>query len=448
MTTSMPQRSTSKCDHASVCLSSSPHAAVAGFRRQGQRQRLAATKADNQSFSREDKLFLEEDTRAFPAPLLLPGDDLAGDPEDSQSFQEWLGGEHRNPVTAKQKTVYVVPSPRIDASVDFMRTWTTPKYPGHELSTSPPSTKDVQDYLTAFYHGLPVKMMPPSTLQFIPWEETKRRPRKQTGQQYLGLKSGDECVRIRSRTLSNGVYEGQVNLEDLLDAAISILPKDAYALLMLVDFDLYEDDDDEFVCGRAYGGSRVAVVSSARYNPRLDTIQSVERLHAWPASHCEKYMSACASVEPNAKRQKRSQVHSRQSQNSTLELIGPVKDAVSVYRSLPEVDSSPSLLSALWLGRVCRTASHELGHCFGIAHCVYYACSMQGTASIREDARQPPYLCPVDLAKLLCAASTSASRRYRALLAFCERPSNSDTHFFGPFATWIRSRLGQIEDST
>ncbi|KAJ5816715.1 Peptidase M54 archaemetzincin [Penicillium robsamsonii] len=442
----MPQRSILKCDHTPVCLSSSSHAGVAGFRRQGQRQRLAATKADNRSFPREDKLFLEEDDRVFPAPLLLPGDDLAGDPEDPQSFQEWLNGDHRNPVTAKQQTVYVVPSPQVDANVEFMQKWTIPKCPDHEVSMKPPSMKDVQDYLAAFYHGLPVKMMPSSTLRFVPWEEPKRKRPKKAGPQYLGLKYGDECVRIRSRTLSNGVYGGQVNLDDLLDAAISILPRDAYALLMVVDFDLYEDDDDEFVCGRAYGGSRVAVVSSARYNPTLDTIHDVERLHAWPASHCEKYMSACASAAPSAKRQKRSQVNSRGSQNLT-ELSGPIKDAVSFYRSLPEVDSSPSLLSALWLGRVCRTASHELGHCFGIAHCVYYACSMQGTASISEDARQPPYLCPVDLAKILCATSTSASQRYRALLTFCERPGKSDTHFFGPFATWIRSRLVQIKDS-
>ncbi|KAJ6178537.1 Peptidase M54 archaemetzincin [Penicillium mononematosum] len=426
----MPQRSISKCEHTSICLSSSPHAAIAGFRRQGQRQRLAAVKADNRGFPREDKHFLEEDERAFPAPLLLPGDDLAGDPEDPQSFQEWLDEEHRNPMLT---------SCGHGRHQDVRN---------HEIPTKPPSTKDVQDYLSGFYHGLPVKMMPPSTLRFIPWEEAKRKPRKKTGPQYLGLQSGDECVRIRSRTMSNAVYGGQVNLDDLLDVAISILPKDAYALLILVDFDLYEDDEDEFVCGRAYGGSRVAVVSSARYNPKLDTTQNVERLHAWPASHCEKYISACASTEPSAKRQKRSQVNSRESQNSTLGLNGPVKDAVSVYRSLPEVHSSSSLLSALWLGRVCRTASHELGHCFGIAHCVYYACSMQGTASICEDARQPPYLCPVGLAKVLCATSTSASRRYRALLAFCERPGNSDTHFFGPFATWMRSRLGQINDST
>ncbi|KAJ5780660.1 Peptidase M54 archaemetzincin [Penicillium paradoxum] len=441
----MPQKFIPKCEHISVCSSCSSHAIVAGFKRPSKGQRLAATKADNQEFLKEDRLFLEEDTSAFPAPLLLPGDDLAGDPEDAQSLQEWLDGEDRNPVTAQRKTIYVVPSPRIDSSVDFMEGWTTPKCPDNPDQPKPPTAKDVRDYLAAFYHGLPVKAMPSSTLRFVPWEEPKKKSRTKSGPQYLGLNIGDECVRIRARTLPHGEYGGQVNLDDLLDAAISLLPNDAYALIMLVDFDLYEDEEDEFVCGRAYGGSRVAVVSSARYNPALDDIQEIEHAHAWPASHCEKFMSECASAESSAKRQKKSSVNSRTTAKLSLEVEGPLRKAVSFYRSLPDIESSPSLLSALWLGRVCRTASHELGHCFGIEHCVYYACSMQGTVSICEDARQPPYLCPVDLAKVLCATSASALRRYQALLAFCERPGNRDTHFFGPFATWIRGRLDQIE---
>jgi archaemetzincin len=37
----------------------------------------------------------------------------------------------------------------------------------------------------------------------------------------------------------------QLNLNDLLDAAIEILPADAYALIMLVEHDMFEDEDDE-----------------------------------------------------------------------------------------------------------------------------------------------------------------------------------------------------------
>ncbi|CAG7921803.1 unnamed protein product [Penicillium olsonii] len=429
-----------KCDHSSLRFSPSLHASMGHYKRPSQRQRVAATKSNARSFARNDKLFLDEDPLAFPAPLILPGDDLADKAEEAQSFQEWVDGETRNPVTAKRKTLYVVPSPQIDPSLEFVREWQKPKGSTNKCQIDPPNIEEIKDYLAAFYHGLPVKVMPSSRSRIIPWDGPKSKSRKNARQQYLGLNIGDECVRIRARTRSNEIYGGQLNLDDLLDAAISILPKDAYALIMLVDFDLYEDEDDEFVCGRAYGGSRVAVVSSARYNPSLDSIQQIERLHAWPASHCAEYMASCVSAEPVLKKQK-TRTTDKASDNSGPTLDGPMKDAVLAYKRLPSVDSAPPLAYALWLGRMCRTASHELGHCFGIAHCVYYACSMQGTASICEDARQPAYLCPVDLAKLLDATGSSAAERYEALLAFCERPGNLDTHFFGPFAAWIRSRL-------
>ena len=63
------------------------------------------------------------------------------------------------------------------------------------------------------------------------------------------------------------MFKAQLNLNDILDAAISALPEDAYALLLLVQKDLFEEEKDDFCCGRAYGGSRVAVASSARQNP-------------------------------------------------------------------------------------------------------------------------------------------------------------------------------------
>jgi hypothetical protein len=88
--------------------------------------------------------------------------------------------------------------------------------------------------------------------------------------------------------------------------------------------------------------------------------------------------------------------------------------AVAAYNALCSANAIPSLegLAALWLGGVCRTASHELGHCFGIDHCVYCACAMQGSASLAEDARQPIYFCPLDLAKLLHATGADMVDHY------------------------------------
>lgn len=70
---------------------------------------------------------------------------------------------------------------------------------------------------------------------------------------------------------------------------------------------------------------------------------------------------------------------------------------------------------------------------------------MQGSASVCEDARQPPYLCPVDLAKVVSVTSTSAELRYRALLEFCERGDSKKSLFFASFAAWIRGRLDGFE---
>ncbi|KAK6827047.1 hypothetical protein RU639_004505 [Aspergillus parasiticus] len=434
----------SACTHSSICYTSSPHARTAGFKRPEKGERLAAAEPTEALLPEEEYTF--DTPEIFPPPLILPGDDLAEDPEyPPQSYREWFRDEERNPVTGKRRTVYVVPAPLVGDEVSFMKSWSMPRDVGETPRVHTPKLLDILDYLAAFYRGLPVKALTQSPLEFMSWEEPGKSKKSQRDPQYVGLKIAEECVGIRTRACPDRVYSRQLNLDDLLDAAISMLPKDAYALLLLTDHDMYEDDEDTFVCGRAYGGSRVAVVSNARYNPGLDALQSVDRLHAWPLSHCAEYMSTCCSTsEPKTKRQKKSQSAkanankepSGQNEPSTA----PLGNAFSVARSLASLDWTQESLAALWLGRMCRTASHELGHCFGIDHCVYYACCMQGTSSIQEDARQPPYICPVDQAKLLRATGTTEARRDRTLLSFCERSELRKTQFFAPFAAWLRAK--------
>ena len=429
------------CDHAALCLESSAYAAEAEFERPTEAQRLAAAKPKKQSKQAQPDP-CEDDPKTFPAPLMLPGDDLAEDSDcPPQSFQRWLDGKHRNAVTRRRRVVYVVTAPQIDDDVAFMKSWAKPQGLSPKDQTRSPCPDDIRDYMAAFYHGLPVQALPVSP-SFVPWEE-KKKASKGSSPQYIGLEAAGDCTRIRVRPSPDGIYGGQLNLDDLLDAAIRILPSDAYALILLVDHDLYEDEEDEFVCGRAYGGSRVAVVSSARYNPDLDEYQDIQRLHAWPASHCQEYVSMCCDEflpKPKVQKKSKSTKASKAIKPNAVP-SGPMEAALAAYRNLPFSTLSPSARTALWLGRICRTGSHELGHCFGIAHCSYYACSMQGTASICEDARQPPYLCPVDLAKVLHVTSSTESERYHALLSFCERPGMKSTHFFAPFAAWIRARL-------
>ncbi|KAF4167427.1 hypothetical protein CNMCM6936_005043 [Aspergillus lentulus] len=209
------------------------------------------------------------DPTIFPAPLVLPGDDLALDPGyPPQSFREWLVEEDRNNVTSDRKTVYVVAPPEYDEDAYFAQAWASPRVGKTQHQLVAPNPEDIVGYLAAFYHGVPVKRLRVSDFRFVPWDGQKSK----TSPRFIGLAVSDECIGIRTRACPDQVYPRQLNLDDLLDVAISILPKDAYALCLLVNHDLYEDADDTFVCGRAYGGSRVAVVSSARYCPTLDEL--------------------------------------------------------------------------------------------------------------------------------------------------------------------------------
>ena len=394
--------------------------------------------------------------QTFPAPLVVWDDELYHDPHyPPQSLQECV--DVQNVVTAKRRTIYVVPPPEIADEVGFMTRWMTPTTPapprkrkaaavqggessaGREVRASPPGVEDIAEYLRAFYHGLPAKVLEERQLRFARWDDGSSKPqtkrpqtkRKQNEVTHVALETGDEAIRTRCRLAPDEVFNGQLNQNDLLDAALRILPADAYALLMLVHHDLYEDEADDFCCGRAYGGSRIAVVSTARYRPELDVRQNFNRDRSWPASHFH-----VPSIKGGRIPRPSDIALSRRYPASALAA------AVDAFNSLTSPTSAAEL-SALWLGRVCKTASHELGHCFGIDHCTYYACVMQGTANVAEDSRQPPYLCPVDLAKVLKATDAQEKEHYGALLKFCEH--HREDRLFAAFAAWLRVRLSENE---
>uniref|UniRef100_A0A2K6BAG7 Archaemetzincin-2 n=1 Tax=Macaca nemestrina TaxID=9545 RepID=A0A2K6BAG7_MACNE len=62
----------------------------------------------------------------------------------------------------------------------------------------------------------------------------------------------------------------------------------------------------------------------------------------------------------------------------------------------------PEITSVLLL-RSCKTLTHEIGHIFGLRHCQWLACLMQGSNHLEETDRRPLNLCPTCLHKLQCA---------------------------------------------
>lgn len=145
--------------------------------RQSSRHRIAATKPSNPGGHQSD--LAADDPEAFPAPLLLPGNDLAEDPDyPTQSFQEWLGEKSRNGLTPKRKTIYVITPSKIGDEVGFMQSWIKPGSHAAESQANLPDPRDVCGYLEAFYYGVSFKLLPSSTFAFTTWEDEKTGQRR------------------------------------------------------------------------------------------------------------------------------------------------------------------------------------------------------------------------------------------------------------------------------
>ncbi len=89
--------------------------------------------------------------------------------------------------------------------------------------------------------------------------------------------------------------------------------------------------------------------------------------------------------------------------------------------------------------RCMNVLAHETGHMFGLAHCVYFACVMNGSNHLEETDRRPSHACPVCMRKLHYAIGFDVRERYVAL----ERIYGEAT--FEEERRWTRDRLAEIE---
>ena len=500
---------TSTCKHDVLQLTPSPFAPLAGFEQTDMRARIAATTksgrappdrnlpASNSKLTRQS----QAESQNFPAPLILPHDALNYEPEGdmpAQSLKSWLNAAIRNKITPARKTLYVGAAPRIGKEVEFMRDWVKPnvkqaesarpvkrakkeknngKNTADEVQLSPPTVDETISYLSSFYHGLPVKRLP-TNLRWTAWEQGKSRtvPSIDEIPKYVALDYGKAATRVRARAAPDNMFAAQLNLDDILDAAIAMLPSDACAIVLLIDHDIYESPEDDFCAGRAYGGSRVSLVQTARYNPLLDEKIGIVRGHAWPMSHCKCVVKDICDAEGDI------EINPPTAAEIRLSKSGAMRSAIDAVSDL-KAGETKAEVESLWASRVLRTVSHELGyvsnhsfvvslwillivinsHCLYLGHCQYYACIMQSTSSLQEDTRQPPSLCPVCLAKIAHAVSAElmgqespqqqelwTRERYTSLREFCvrKRQSVGETILWVGLEAWLNSMLSGEEKST
>ncbi|HEY2968702.1 MAG TPA: archaemetzincin [Casimicrobiaceae bacterium] len=96
----------------------------------------------------------------------------------------------------------------------------------------------------------------------------------------------------------------------------------------------------------------------------------------------------------------------------------------------------------LLLRRSCKVLAHEMMHMFGIQHCVYFHCLMNGSNHLTESDARPMHLCPVDLRKLQESIGFDVVARYRRLLDFHLNAG------FREEAAWLTRRIAFITQSS
>lgn len=170
----------------------------------------------------------------------------------------------------------------------------------------------------------------------------------------------------------------QLLTTDILQGLRDRLPRDAFCVLGITMADLYPHPSWNFVFGQARLRDRVGVYSFARYHPAFNE-------------------------EP-------------------AETSGTV-----------EMDET------LVLRRSCKVLAHEICHMFGIFHCIYFHCLLNGSNHLGESDARPLHLCPLDLRKLHHAVGFDVSDRYRQLAAFARAARFADE------ADWLERRVAHLE---
>src|SRR5439155_806815 len=92
----------------------------------------------------------------------------------------------------------------------------------------------------------------------------------------------------------------------------------------------------------------------------------------------------------------------------------------------------------LRLRRALNVMAHETGHMFGLAHCVWFSCVMNGSNHLEETDRRPFHPCPVCLHKLAWSVRFDVVQRY-AMLERLFRGAG-----FADEADWTRARLDEL----
>ena len=104
-------------------------------------------------------------------------------------------------------------------------------------------------------------------------------------------------------------------------------------------------------------------------------------------------------------------LYPRDSWNFVYGLARAHKGVFSFIRHYP-IHLPPEEAQEIMIYRGCKTLVHEVSHMFGLKHCIYYKCLMNGN---NGDESSPGYLCAVCLRKLQSTLKFNLADRFHTL---------------------------------
>ena len=102
--------------------------------------------------------------------------------------------------------------------------------------------------------------------------------------------------------------------------------------------------------------------------------------------------------------------------------------------------NKPFFFDSYVLYHSCNTLTHEICHTFGIMHCIYYTCLMNGANSLEEVKKHTLYECPVCLRKLQYSIGFDPLERYKKLLEVTKKFGG----YFEKACKWYEKRINSI----
>jgi len=95
---------------------------------------------------------------------------------------------------------------------------------------------------------------------------------------------------------------------------------------------------------------------------------------------------------------------------------------------------------SLLFKRSCKVLAHEIGHIFGIHHCIYHQCLMNGSNHLQESDAKPIYYCPIDLRKLHISLKFDVLERQRELVVLFNEFGWTEEE------VWGKRRISNLEN--